>query len=333
MICVPISAATNSGMRELLQRAAKEPAELYEIRFDALEEAPEVESLIAAANRPVIATCRSVQEGGGHKGDAEERRAVLRRAVKAGAAYIDLEIGDLGALEGAGECVRIVSLHDFDRVPDDLEERIAALEASPAEWVKFAVAARRSADLLRVFSLLEGCGKPAIGIAMGEAGVASRILGGRYGSRVTFGSMGAGLESAPGQTTAEELATLYRVNSLTAKTALFGCLEHPEEGVEPGQGFYNRLFAEKGMDAVCVPFLCRDAEEFFQSLPEGLGLVWLGIGKGYEKAALDWAGKAGEAALQQGGANVLVKLGGIWKAEYLNEAETAAALAEVVKSQ
>lgn len=318
MICIPISADTNAAMLGLIARAEAEPATLYEYRLDLMKEKPEIERLLAAATRPVIATCRSVGEGGGFRGDAADRRAVLRRAGLAGAAYIDAEAGDLASLEGCGGVIRIVSMHDFDGTPADLGGRVSALADTPAEWVKFAVTARRHADNLAVFAALAQCAKPAIGIAMGEMGVASRILGVRFGCRVAFGSLGSGLESAPGQTTAGDLANLYRIGKITEKTTIHGHLGHPDR---PGALHIarNRAFAEAGMDAVCIPFLARDAGEFLASMPDGLGMHRLTVDACHAAAALAWAGDATQDARRAGGANVLVNRNGTWLADSITE--------------
>lgn len=314
MICIPIGAETNEAMLALVARADKEPADLYEYRFDLMEEKPEVERLLAAAGRPVIATCRSLAEGGGFRGGVAERRSILRRAGLAGAAYIDCEADDAASLEDRGGAVRIVSMHDFDETPADLDRRVSALTAGPAEWVKFAVTARRHTDNLKVFAVLAACPKPAIAVAMGEMGAATRILGLRFGSRVAFGSLEPGLESAPGQTTARDLADLYRVRRIGAATEIHGHLGHPDRPADD-HVVQNRAFADAGMDAVCVPFPARDAAEFLQSMPDGLGLRRLTVDPRHAAAALTWAGDATPEARRAGGATVLVNVDGGWLAD------------------
>ena len=315
MICIPISADTNERMLALIGQAELEPGDLYEYRFDAMKESPLVELLIGAASRPVMATCRSVNEGGGFRGGFAERRSILRRASLAGAAYVDSEASDLASLEGYGNAVRIISMHDFDKTPDDLDYRISALAATPADWVKFAVTARSHADNLKVFEMLARCPKPAIAIAMGEMGVVSRILGPRFGSRVTFGSLGTGLESAPGQLTATDMAHQYRVNGITARTHVCGFLGHPEHP-DTGHTVHNRAFVHAGMDAVCIPFFVRDAAEFLSSIPDGVGLRHLAIDERHAAAALAWAGDATAGARRAGKASVLVNMNGHWLADY-----------------
>lgn len=314
MICIPLSAGSNTDMLALIARAEKQAADMYEFRFDLMDEPPEVERLMAAATRPVMATCRSVQEGGRFRGGFADRRNILRRAGLAGAAYIDSEASDLTSLGECGNAIRIVSMHDFDGTPADLDYRISALSATSADWVKFAVTARRSADNLRVFSALAKCDKPAIAIAMGELGVVSRILGMRHGSRVTFGSLDSGLESAPGQPTADDLAGLYRVHHIDEKTELFGYLGDPGNP-SPNHVIHNQSFINAGMNAVCIPFMTRDAQEFLAAMPDALGLRFLSVDRLHAAAALAWADEATPKARRMRAANILVRKKGRWLAD------------------
>lgn len=269
MICIPICGETNAAMLEAMNQAHAEPAALHEIRFDSLREAPDVDRLVKSSSRPVIATCRSVKEGGGFAGSHGERRNILRSAVLAGAAYVDGETDDLDYLDfigDSGASIRIASMHDFAGTPDNLLDQIHGLADLPAaDWVKFAVTAERFSDNVRVFSALEACPKPAIGLAMGDRGLPSRILGGKFGSRVTFGSLRRGDESAPGQPTARELAEIYRVDSISGKTALFGLAAFKEPG-SCRYDFNNEAFIAAGIDAICIPCLTSELHDFLDML-------------------------------------------------------------------
>ena len=314
MICIPIAADTNAAMMRLLEEAAREPAELFELRLDSLEEEPDVEALVKASFRPVIATCRSVAEGGAFAGGATERRRILSRAAAAGAAYLDAEAADLESLADRNGAILIVSMHDFNSTPDDLRDRVLKMADLPADWVKFAVMANKPSDNIRVFEALRDCPKPAIGIAMGDMGLPSRILGGRFGSRVTFGSLDKGKESAPGQLTANVLAKYYRVNAISEKTAIYGLLGNPVSQ-SPGYILHNQAYIDSGMDAVYVPFLAEDARDFLNTMPSALGIRGLSVTIPHKHAALAWADAASEEARRIGAANTLIRRESDWLAE------------------
>jgi 3-dehydroquinate dehydratase-1 len=103
-------------------------------------------------------------------------------------------------------------MHDFERTPssDSLLAAFAHMAAFGADIVKLAVMPRSEAD---VTTLLEATWRadrslaiPLVGISMGALGTPSRVLGHRFGSRITWCS---GLEaSAPGQLPLELLRRL-----------------------------------------------------------------------------------------------------------------------------
>ena len=71
--------------------------------------------------------------------------------------------------------------------------------------VKIATTARDVSDARRVLALLEGRQGPTIALAMGERGVATRILAPKFGGFLTFGALSPERQSAPGQPTIAEL--------------------------------------------------------------------------------------------------------------------------------
>lgn len=315
MICIPVSADASENMLEQVHLANREPAELIELRFDSLRGSPPVEELVAAAEKPVIATCRSRREGGGHDGGEAERRDILRRAVRAGAKYIDAEESDVAYMANfKGNSILIASMHDFNGMPANLREKTARLAKTAADWVKFAVTPLKPADNIAVLGCIATCEKPCIGIGMGDVGLMTRILGLAYGSKVTFGSLERGRESAPGQPTARELKEIYRVHRITRATEVYGLLGCP---VAQSRGYilHNRSFAECGIDAVYIPFLTENAEAFLSLIPDVLNLRGLSVTIPHKPAALSWAETSSEAARRIGAANTLTLLEGGWHAD------------------
>src|SRR5205807_7945353 len=102
----------------------------------------------------------------------------------------------------------ICSHHDFGRMPSDLEQIYERMAATPARILKIAVQAEDATNCLPVFRLLERAqreGREMIAIAMGQAGLMTRILGPSRGSFLTYGSFDNESGTAPGQVTASEL--------------------------------------------------------------------------------------------------------------------------------
>ncbi|MCK4602603.1 MAG: shikimate dehydrogenase, partial [Phycisphaerae bacterium] len=111
--------------------------------------------------------------------------------------------------------------------------------------------------------------------AMGEAGLASRILAGKFGAFGTFASLAGGAESAPGQPTIEELKSLYRWDSLGPATVLYGVIGCPlAHSLSPA--IHNAAFAAAGLDAVYVPLLIAPgADNFKRFMDAALSRPWL----------------------------------------------------------
>lgn len=315
MICVSLSATDNASMFEQMQLAAQQPVAVYALRLDTMREDPEVERLVTAADRPVCVACRSRTEGGEFDGDFEKRRSILLRAVKAGAAYIEAEPGDVRALAPhKGEAILIAAFRDLRRTPPDLEKHLCELARLPADWISFAVTVRHPGDNLVIFEAIAASPKPCIGIGLGEEGSITRILGPALGSKMTYGELEREPDSSPALPTVRELAEVYRVGEIGESTHVYGVLGFPL-GCCRAPELFNRGFQELGLDAVYVPFQTQSAENFFNTIPQGIYLKGLSVATPHKLAALAWADSASEAARRIGAANTLTLRPDGWRAD------------------
>ena len=263
MICVSLTGQTTEAMLSLAERAAEKGADLVEFRLDYLAE-PDVAQLVAQKPLPAIFTCRPVREGGRFEGAEADRIALLQQAMDAGADYVDVELDAVGKIERKPNVTLIVSLHDFERTPDDLDALYRTMTGRPSpDVVKIATTATDVGDNFRLFDLLKRATVPTIALAMGERGVGSRILARKFGGLLTFASLEEGAGSAPGQLTIDALTNLYRYRSINADTEVFGVAAKPvAHSMSPL--IHNTAFAELGLDAVYVPFLVDDITDFLK---------------------------------------------------------------------
>ena len=118
-----VETVTGRSMAELL--AARDNAtsgDMVELRVDAVEDL-DVAAALHGRSRPAVVTCRPRWEGGAFDGSEDERRAILAHAISCGADYVDVEwratFDDVIALRPDRV---VLSLHDFDGVPSDLED-------------------------------------------------------------------------------------------------------------------------------------------------------------------------------------------------------------------
>ncbi|MDA1139519.1 MAG: shikimate dehydrogenase [Planctomycetota bacterium] len=264
-ICTSISASTNEECLAQMQRAAPH-SDLFEIRLDGISK-PDVSALIDSAPKPVICTNRPVREMGKFKGEESERIALLEEAEACGAEYIDIELDAAAKFKHAGKAKLIVSYHNFEETPSDLQSIYSACFHAGADIAKLAVFAHSITDNVTMFRLLAEAEKPTIGLCMGEHGQISRILAPKFGSYLTFASVGAGKESAPGQIEATTLINLYRFRSLTPQTPVYGVVGNPV-GHSMSPSIHNAAFTNCGIDAVYVPLLVNDVAEFLEAFRE-----------------------------------------------------------------
>ena len=187
--------------------AVADRATLVEYRLDGMTDF-DLERLIAASPLPAIITCRSRREGGHFAGSEAERRALLHEAVTRGAAFVDAEatvLPELAARPHPHTCL-IGSRHDFAGMLGDWATTGRHLRAQGADIVKLAGMAGHPDDVLTPLAWLDRLDGPGIGIAMGEHGLATRLLAPRFPRAfLTFAAADEATATAPGQLSATSL--------------------------------------------------------------------------------------------------------------------------------
>jgi len=276
-VCVPVCAKSFAEMEEACARA-NELADIIELRLDCLEGedwTTQLEALIRKQSQPLILTFRPSEQGGHRVLSRPEREAFWNGDWRS-----DLRtLFDIESDLDVDDWVRvIVSHHDFEGVPEDLEQLYEGLAATPAQVVKIAVRANDITDCIRVFRLLDRARKEnrnLIAIAMGDAGVATRILGPARGSFLTYGSLEEESATAPGQVTARQLRSVYHIDDIDDETMICGLIGLPVmHSVSPHM--HNAAFAAAGVNGVYLPLEVRNVESFIERMvhPQTRELDW-----------------------------------------------------------
>ncbi len=313
LVCVTVTGQTMEEVRQARDAAAH--ADLVEVRLDSVER-PDAAGAVAGRRRPVIVTCRAAWEGGAFAGSEEERERILSEAHAAGAEYIDVEVRAAFApalvsrRHGRGV---VLSLHDFEGVPRDLVDRAMAMRAAGAEVIKIAVAADRLADAAAVMAVAE---HPPFAdsddinghvlLAMGQAGVPTRILAARMRNRWTY----AGDAVAPGQMPAERLVNTFRFRRIRPDTALYGVVGNPiAHSLSPVM--HNAGFAALGLNAAYVPLQAADVDDFM-IFARATGMRGASITAPFKVAIFDRLDETDSLARRVGAVNTLVVRDGKW---------------------
>ena len=289
-ICISLCEPTVAALERAIA-AAVEVCDLFEVRLDCLEPlelksgAASITKLLEQSACKSILTFRPSQEGGRRALDDATRQTFWSDAVFS-SSFFDVEL-DLAEKFQTSETSpsmpidwsrTICSHHDFAGVPDKLDQIYSRMSRTPARVLKIAVQAKDAIDCLPVFQLLERAredGREMIAIAMGVAGVATRILGPSRGGFLTYASLDSETATAPGQLSVSELTEVYRLEKLDRHTQIFGLVGCPvSHSLSPL--IHNSAFAASGTNAVYVLFETRDIKTFIRRMihPHTRELDW-----------------------------------------------------------
>ncbi len=251
-----------------------------EVRLDALREPGDLPALRALfAGKTLLATLRSKSEGGAFAGSAADGRAILAAALAAGFDLIDVEFrsGENAGLAGFPPERVVVSVHDLEGLPPDVPGLASRMGASGARFVKIVGTANDSSDAVRLLEEQKRLAGSNVALfAMGEAGMATRVLAPYLGAPLMFASFVPGGATAAGQIAARDLAEVYgvgRERRVSRLVALFG--SRVSHSLSPA--LHNARFEAVGEEALYVPFALRSLGEEFAPLRAALTRIGLPI--------------------------------------------------------
>ena len=232
MVCIPLVGKNHDEILAEAKNVSQIAPDIIELRIDAWDFVEDVKIAVemikdvrvTVGDVPVILTCRGDWEGGFKKVSDEAKFAIYEEAVKAGLVdFIDVELiyGDekikkvLAMLDNTNTFL-IVSFHDFKKTPAR-EELISILKqqiAVGAHVAKLAAMPMKEEDVLNVLSATLEIRRqfpsiPIITMSMGPIGAVTRLVGGLFGSDLTF-AVGS-KSSAPGQIPVGQLRKCFEV--------------------------------------------------------------------------------------------------------------------------
>lgn len=278
-MCIAIQAASPAELIERAEIALKD-ASFFEFRLDSLPKPaaalPKIKEFLANHREvTAIATCRRKPNGGGFTGSLMAELEILTKAAQAGCQIMDLEIESAETAKSSQisklrECraALLISFHDFTRTRS-LEQAADRIEAFKPDFVKVVSTARSLSDNLAMLRLIEdrSLSSHVIGIAMGEEGILSRVLGPREGGAFTFASFSDEAETAPGQVAAHTLRDLYRIENLDQATRIFGVAGNPiAHSLSPL--LHNTAFRREVVNAVMLPLKVRALDDLLTVIRE-----------------------------------------------------------------
>jgi 3-dehydroquinate dehydratase/shikimate dehydrogenase len=322
-ICIALGLPDVKGLLEEARREASAGESFLEFRLDYLDRPMAGAEAIAAflAEFPectVLATCRRQGNHGKFAGTTQEQLSILGTATANGAQLFDVEIetaeaaaAEVAALRaGAMLCL---SYHNYESTPQ-MDRVVKRMRAVPADIYKVVTTARKLSDAGRVLASSKVDARmPAVFLAMGEQGLATRVLAPAFGSLFTYAAPGNGSPTAPGQVTAQELRHLYRADRLTRAVKIYGVIADPvRHSISPA--VHNRAFQAKRLDAVYLPFLVTSKllPDFFV-FAERMGVAGFSVTIPHKRAVARMMDQVDPLAKRIGAVNTVYKKAGKWR--------------------
>ena len=263
MLCVTIACGSHTRMSNEHQLLAEDGVKLVELRLDFLRREPDLSRLIPERPTATVVTVRRSQDGGLWKESEEKRIRLLRSAIAAGPEYVDLEVDVASSIPRFGKTRRIISYHDLEHTPVNLESLHQEMLTKDPDFIKIAVMPRNVDDMFRFIGFIRAKndlakrngdrGVRIVGICMGEMGQATRILSKKFGMPFTYATFSKDRIIAPGMLVYKEIRDLYHHETTNAATDVYGIIGYPI-GHSLSPLVHNRSFVEQKINAVYVPF-------------------------------------------------------------------------------
>jgi len=320
MIILSLTERNAAAMR-LAILSAPEKADAVEVRLDVLprSDLDHLGALFEGSPRPLIATCRRRTDGGFYTGGEARRVEILWAAIRAGAAYVDVEHGSAaaelaGSLAGNPSVGVILSYHDRKKMPANilaLRRRMARTKGVKA--IKIVGAARGPDDLLVVHAALLKAGHaapPLVCFAMGSAGTLTRVMAPEWGSWATYACSAAGKAAAPGQVCLPDLIGMYRIEDIDDETRLAGIIGTPlHHTLSPA--IHNAAYHADGINFRYLPIEIPAAEglKHLKKMMRGLRLRGLSVTAPYKIRVMKYLDRVEPLARRIGAANTIINDG------------------------
>ena len=265
MICISVTPESRQLAKVDILNAARQ-CDLVELCLDRLVKEPDVKDLLEASKKPVLVSCRRQSEGGRFEGTEDERIMLLRQAILAGPAYVELDLETANKIPRFGKVQRVVSHTSLDRPLNNIETIFDEAVAAKADVIKFTWPTQ---TLEAAWPLLAAVSQkrsiPIVGLGLGRCGLTFSLLGRKYGSPWIYAALEKGMEAFPGQPSVGDLDGLYRWRQVGPKTRFIGICGFGELSLATSK-VLNAAFDQLNMNTRCLPFEIKGVEQLGKML-------------------------------------------------------------------
>ena len=261
MICISVAPTSRTlAPADLLNPSRK--CDLIELCLDHFINEPNVGELVRMVDKPMLVSCRREQDGGHWKGNEAQRMQLLREAIIAGPAYVELDLDMADKIPRFGKTKRVIAYTNLNRPISKIDEIFAQCCKVKADVVKFTWLTE---DLDGAWPLLAAVTQPRevpiVGIGFGRSGLTFSLLSRKYGSPWIYAALERGMEAIAKQSTVWQLNEDYRcgeINSGTRFVGIIGCGD--SENIIAR--VFNAAFSSMDKPIRCLPLLPGDLSKF-----------------------------------------------------------------------
>ncbi len=314
MICISVTPVSRTFAKVDLLNASGQ-CDLIELCLDKLVKEPDVKDMLEGISTPVLVSCRRKEDGGSFEGTDEQRMMILRQAILAGPAYIELDYATAQSIPRFGKTKRVISYTSLGKPfgPAEIEEIFTEAKQINGDIVKFTWP---TPTLEAAWPLLAAVAKkrdlPAVGLALGAAGAAFSLLGRKYGSPWMYAALEKGMEAYEGQLTVSELDEIYSWREIDSHTAFIGVVGMGMSEVVTCRCF-NAMFKKSGLNVRCLPLMSENFDKL-KSMVDSLKINAIVTSRALGDEMLSLADEQEESAKLGQYADLLLRKGGVWQA-------------------
>ncbi|MHC4876371.1 MAG: type I 3-dehydroquinate dehydratase [Planctomycetota bacterium] len=314
MICISVTPASRTFAKVDMLNAARQ-GDLIELCLDRLVKEPDVADLISGVDKPVLVSCRRKAEGGQFEGSDEQRLGLLRQAIVAGPAYIELDYESAQTIPRFGNTKRVLAYTSLRRPfnSTDIDEIFTEAKQLDADIVKFTWP---TPTLETTWPLLSAVAQdhalPAVGFGLGRAGMTFSLLGRKYGSPWIYAALEQGMEAFEEQSTVSELDDFYNWRDIDTNTHFIGVV-----GMGGSEHItcccFNQVFKHLQLNVRCLPLMSEKFDKL-KSMLDALKINAIVTSRDLGDDVIGIAEDLEESAQLSKYADLLLKKKGKWQA-------------------
>ncbi len=252
MICVSVAPESRTLGRADLLNASRQ-ADMVELCLDRFISRPDVAELIAGLDKPVIISCRRQKDGGSFAGSEADRLSLLREALTAEPAYIELELDIAARIPQVAKTQRVVAVNRPFQAITDIASLQHQADHVGADVLKFVWPGVLIDSLEPVLTALKASPQiPIVGLPIGYGGVAFGVFARRLGAPWIYTALEQGMETHDGLPSLRELDSRYGIRGVNLQTRLIGVVGFGTVRDRTLRAF-NAAFQELDLNCRCIP--------------------------------------------------------------------------------